>query len=260
MRTNSSLLKGLHLLEHLAQAPHGLKCADLSRIIECPSSNTSIFLNTLIELGYVIKDGRDGRYYLSGKIKELGQHQNISLIDELKGLAETEMRRLHELYDENVILSILSRHHLSSIVEFPSTKALRIVNRSEDLFIPHVTAAGKAMLAFIGPKKLEAYLKQADFPRLTQQSINTLEQLKDELNQIKTRGWAINHGEYNELIYGIAAPILLEGEAIAAIVVQYPAFRHDSSQLEAYSEEVMLAAQKISKSFLHRTTPKPTIS
>ena len=239
-------------MEHLAQAENGLKLADLSRSIDSPSSNTSIFLNTLIELGYALKDGRDGRYYLSGKLKELGHQSQLSLVDELKGIAEAEMRRLHELYDENVILSVLSRHHLTTIVEIPSRQSLRIVNRREDLFIPHVTAAGKAILAFLSSKKCEAYFKQASFPALTQQSIHSADILKQELQQIKQQGWALNHGEYNELIYGLAAPILLEGEAIAAIVVQYPAFRHDSTNLGSYSEEVMLAAQRISKNFQHR--------
>ena len=254
MRTNSSLLKGLHLLEQLSQAQNGLKLADLSRSIDSPSSNTSLFLNTLIELGYALKDGRDGRYYLSGKLRELSNRSNLSLIEELKGVAETEMRRLNELYDENVILSILSKHHLSPIVEIPSKQILRIVNRREDLFIPHVTAAGKAILAFLPEKKCEAYLKQASFPALTQQSIDSLELLKRELQKIKKLGWAINHGEFNELIYGIAAPILIEEESIAAIVVQYPAFRHDSANLEAYSKEVMLSAQRITKIFQNRKT------
>jgi DNA-binding IclR family transcriptional regulator len=248
MRTNGSLQKGLKILELLAESLKGLKLAEISRHLDQPSSNVSIFLNTLIEGGYVIKDGRDGLYYLSGKLNEISRNREPNITEELKALAETEMKRLHELYDENVILSTMSRHHLTPIVEYPSQKAIRIVNRQKDLFIPHVTAAGKAILAFLPEKKLQAYLRQAQTPKLTNNSLNSIQAIKSEITKIQDKGWALNLGEYDDQIYGVAAPILIQGEAVAAIIVQYPGFRHQEELLPEYANEIMSSAQNISTS------------
>lgn len=252
MRTNGSLNKGLKILEHLAHARSGSKLSEIARHIEQPSSNTSIFLNSLIEGGYAIKDGRDGQYYLSGKLHELTQKREPNLIEELKALAESEMRRLHDLYNENVILSILSRHHLTPIVEIPSTQAIRIINRQEDLFIPHVTAAGKAILAFCDERKQQSYLRQAQTPKLTDHSLPSIDQVQKELHEVRRQGWALNRGEYDPHIFGVAAPILRQGQAIAALVVQYPSFRHNEKLLPEYATEINMAAQNISTHFENR--------
>lgn len=246
MRTNQSFYKGLKLLETIATARHGLKCAELAKVIETPSSNTSIFLNTLIELGYIVKDGRDGLYYLSDKLKELSSEKSHNRLEALKANAESEMKRLHALFDENIILSIMNRHHLSSLVEIPSGKSLRIVNRPEDWFIPHVTAAGKVLLAFSKHKMKQAYLHQVKFPELTESSIKTQEQLLKSLDEVKQAGFADNTGEYDEFIYGISAPIIADGEAIAALVIQYPSFRHETKFYQSMKKEVITSAQKIS--------------
>lgn len=256
MRINTSLAKGLRLIEALAAARRGLKLAELARAIESPSSNATLFINTLIEGGYLIRDGRDGLYHLSGKLGELAKAVETDLIEELKAMAEEEMTRLHELYDENVVLSVLSRHHLSAVVEIPSTQAIRIVNRQQDLFIPHVTAAGKAMLAFLSERKRQAYLNQAQFPALTSNSCLSLECLGKELHQIYKRGWASNLGEYDPHIFGVAAPILRGKEAIAAVVVQYPSFRHSRKNIKAYALEVMQSANAITAGFAQRAAPK----
>jgi DNA-binding IclR family transcriptional regulator len=229
MRTNGSLYKGLKILEILSGARSGLKLADIARHIEQPSSNASIFLNTLIEGGYAIKDGRDGLYYISGKLHELTQNREPNLIEELKGVSESEMKRLHDLYNENVIISTLSRHHLTPVVEIPSSQAIRIINRQEDLFLPHVTAA-----------------------KLTQSSLSSPENIKNDLDLVRKNGWAVNLGEYDSNIYGVAAPILINDEAIAAIVVQYPVFRHAENLLPDYANEIMASAKIISSAFSNR--------
>jgi DNA-binding IclR family transcriptional regulator len=252
MRTNGSLYKGLKILEILSGARSGLKLADIARHIEQPSSNASIFLNTLIEGGYAIKDGRDGLYYISGKLHELTQNREPNLIEELKGVSESEMKRLHDLYNENVIISTLSRHHLTPVVEIPSSQAIRIINRQEDLFIPHVTAAGKAILAHLSAKKLQNYLRQAQMPKLTQSSLSSPENIKNDLDLVRKNGWAVNLGEYDSNIYGVAAPILINDEAIAAIVVQYPVFRHAENLLPDYANEIMASAKIISSAFSNR--------
>ncbi len=246
MRLNASLQKGLKILELIASSEMGAKLTDCAKACDLASSNTTLFLNTLVHCGYVIKDSRSGHYCLSEKVRDLAQLSNVDIFGQLKMVALSEMKRLHKLYNENVVLSIMSRHHLNIIQEISSNQAIRIINRPEDLFLPHVTAAGKAILANVNKKKLKSYLKQCEYNSLTDQSIKSEDKLLDELKEVSKKGWASNIGEYDSQVYGIAAPIFSNDEVIASLVVQYPGFRHDEIQLKKYAKEVIKSAESIS--------------
>ena len=112
--------------------------------------------------------------------------------------------------------------------------------------MPHVTAAGKAILAHMDKKKLKNYLKQCDYQNLTRQSLKSEEELLLELDLVSKRGWASNIGEYDAQVFGVGAPIFSNGQVIASLVVQYPSFRHDEKQIEAYGKEVKESAKVIS--------------
>ena len=247
MRLNTSLQKGLKILELIASTEKGAKLIDCAKACDLASSNTTLFLNTLIHCGYVIKDSQSGTYCLSDKLQDIAQLQKVDIFAQLKMIALSEMKRLHKLYNENVVLSMMSRHHLNIIQEISSTQAIRIINRPEDLFLPHVTAAGKSILAYYPPKKLKAYLRQCDFPRLTEQSLKSEEDLIQELKNVEKQGWASNIGEYDNQVYGIAAPIFSGDEVLASLIVQYPGFRHNEEQLQSYAKEVVQSAECISK-------------
>lgn len=247
MRLNTSLQKGLKILDFIAKSDRGAKLTDCAKVCDLASSNTSLFLNTLVHAGYIFKDNVTGNYCISDKLSELAQHNKMDVYAQLKIVALSEMQRLHKLYNENVVISIMSRNHLSIIQEILSTQAIRIINRTEDLFQPHVTAAGKAILAHMDKKKLRNYLKQCDYQKITQHSINNEADLIKELEMISKRGWATNIGEYNPQVYGVAAPIFSNQQVIAALIVQYPGFRHDEKQLEVYAQEVLNSAREISE-------------
>lgn len=247
MRYNASLQKGLTILEAIAAQEKGLKLSEIARELGLPSSNTTLFLNTLIHAGYVVKESASGHYCITGKLSELAQLTRVDLYGQLKMVALSEMKRLNQLYNENVLLSILSRHHLSVIQEIASTKPIRIINRPEDLFLPHVTAAGKAILAYQDEKKRKGYLAQCDYPSLTPKSLGSEKKLLTELETIRQEGWASNIGEYDDQVFGVAAPIFSGEEIVASLVVQYPGFRHGQKELGEYAQEVMASAQLISQ-------------
>ncbi|MBF0196308.1 MAG: IclR family transcriptional regulator [Planctomycetes bacterium] len=247
MRFNTSLQKGLTILEIIATQKKGVKLSEIAKQMDLPSSNTSLFLNTLLHGGYIIKNHENGQYCVTGKLRELAQLANVDIYEQIKIAALSEMKELSKIYNENVLLSILSRHHLSVIQEISSTQPIRIINRPEDLFIPHVTAAGKSILAFQTEKKLNNYLRQCEFPKLTKSSVTSQRKLLKELETVKDQGWAINAGEYNTQVYGVAAPVYFGKEVVASLVVQYPSFRHNQEKLKGYAQKVMAAAKVISK-------------
>lgn len=246
MRTVGTFIKGLKLIEYIASCAEGAKLNDAARFLNIPSSNLTLFMNTLLERGYVLKNDVSGRYHLSTKLEEIAEQAQTDIYEDLKNIAKPEMEELHKTFDENIILSIIQKMKLKSIYELKSTQSIQIINQENEWFTPHLTAAGKVMLAYSGSKNLEVYLDECSFQRPTETSLKNKSELKKQLSEIQKNGFALNLGEYDLGIYGIAAPIFLGNKIMASVVVQYPHFRHEESCISEYSYTIKNTAEKIS--------------
>ncbi len=245
MRTVSSLHKGLQIIEYVAFSDEGVKLTEIARHMDMASSNLSLFMNTLVQDGYLVKNR--SLYQVTHKLSDLANRAQVDLFEEFKRSAKAEMERLHHLYDENVVLSVMDRTQLSVVAQIPSSQAIRIVNTSSELFLPHTTAAGKAILASCHQRDLERYMQQTQFRKLTKTTICTESALLKEVEAIREQRWALNLGEHDEHIFGVAAAILHKEKVLGAIAVQYPSFRHPEDSLQSYAEEVLKSCLAISE-------------
>ena len=73
MRTIKSLEKGLHILTIIAEFPKGARVKEISDKMEEPVSNITLFLNSLVNSGFVTKNTSSGRYFISQKISDLAE-------------------------------------------------------------------------------------------------------------------------------------------------------------------------------------------
>lgn len=241
-------------MEFIANYPKGVKVAEISRALDMPSSNLSLFLNTLVSTGYVLKDQLTGRYILSQKLLQLSENINKNFYEDLILLANDEMESLAAKYNENVLLSVLNQTHLKVIHEIHSTQNIQIMNNEEEIFIPHVTALGKAILSTYSEKELSKYFNFIDFPKYTDRTVNDEQSLRNELEEAKRNKFTINRGEYDNDIYAVAAPIKVNENMTVAICVQYPCFRHSEDKLISYGEELQATASRIRQSLKKLST------
>ena len=242
-------------MEYVATATDGAKVAEIARALDMPSSNLTLFLNTLVTSGYALKDPLTGRYVLSQKLLHLSENINRNSYQDIILLANDEMESLAKKYNENVLLSVLNQRHLKVIHEIHSTQNIQIMNNEEEIFIPHVTALGKAILATYSKKELNKYFSFIDFPEYTDRTVNDEEALRRELDIVREKKYAINRGEYDDAIYAVAAPIKINENMTVAICVQYPGFRHSQDLLISYGEELQATAARI-RSSMKKITAK----
>lgn len=244
MRTITSLTKGIRILELLAESHQGAKLSEISKIVSMPSSNLSLFLNTLIEAGYVIKNPTDNKYYVSNKIVEIANIIRPNRYMRLLSVSKPEIEKIHAHFDENVILAVINNFQLYLISRLQSTKSIQIVH-NDGPFIPHVTAGGKAILAYLSESQLSDYFKKTEWKSFTPQSITKKETVTKQLKDVREKGYAVNRGEYEEEIMAIAAPIFENKEVIAALVVQFPAFRYSEQDLDEKAPELLKTVKRI---------------
>jgi IclR family acetate operon transcriptional repressor len=88
----------------------------------------------------------------------------------------------------------------------------------------HLTAAGKALLAYAGEASIRAYLKQ---PLLayTSKSMTDPDLLKQDLAATRLRGYAETQQEFSDEISSFAVGLFDRDQIVASISISIPVFR-----------------------------------
>jgi IclR family acetate operon transcriptional repressor len=248
VRTIASLEKGLKILEIIAETPEGIRVKEISKQMEMPTSNICLFLNALVQSGFVTKDAQAGCYYASQRFFEIAQKAELTKYSRMIQEARPHMQKLRDDINENVLLAVISGHDTQFIEQFRATRSVQILHNPDVTYPPHVTAGGKAILAFLGPKSQQKYLEAALYHPFTEKTIIDPKLLQQEFNDIVDKGYAINRGEYEPEVMAISSPIRSAGGVIGAIVVQFPSFRYQEEDLPSFGERIKAAAYAIEES------------
>jgi DNA-binding IclR family transcriptional regulator len=107
-------------------------------------------------------------------------------------------------------------------------------------FLPaHATAAGKVLLAFRQPWRDSILARR--LPRYTERTITAPFDIERAATKIRTRGYAIDDGEYRSGTLGIAAPVFVRDDVPAALALARQ--RHGVADVvDALVERVVAAA------------------
>jgi DNA-binding IclR family transcriptional regulator len=245
VRTIASVEKGLRILEIIAEMPEGARVKEISAKMEMATSNLTLFLNALVKAGFVTKDVQVGRYFASLKFVEIAKQAELTKYSRLIHEARPQMKHLRDEFDENVLLAVINGHELQFMERYQSKRSVQILHNPDVAYPPHVSAGGKAILAFLEPKFQQRYLETALYHSFTNKTITDPGALQKELDETKARGYAINRGEYEPEVLAIASPIRHAGEVHGAIVVQFPRFRYTEEELPGFGERIMAASRAV---------------
>lgn len=209
-----ALHRTLDIIEALIQKSP-LTVSELHRQFKIPKSSVYAILQTLKVRGYVNKDELDA-YSLTLRLFSLG----ISLVENL------DLRKgTHALLEELANKAQLTGHiavrdgkqavYIDKVEVLTSVRLTTWLGRRVPL---HSTAMGKAILAFLPEKEVEAILGPGPLPRLTPKTITSPAQLRSELAKIRAQGYSVGNEE-NELgIRAVGAPIFASGgNPVAAV-------------------------------------------
>ena len=194
-------------------------------------SRTAAFriLYTLEAKGYLTRT-EEGGYRLGIKLFSLGALAQTRMV--LAGLVRPELSRLADETGETAHLATMDGPYHIVFVD----KALGRLNLKMDTVLgdrrwAHQTATGKMLLSQKRPEQWEQYAAAARFERPTPNSISTPEQLYNELELTRERGWAIDNDESEEGLTCFAVALTdSSGAAIAAISCSGPSTRMERNR------------------------------
>lgn len=242
---STTVAKAIGILDILAsKADTGISLTELSQSIDMPKSSTHRYLVTLQELGLADRKTGD-RFFLGTKVIELAGAFLVK--SDLRNASLEVLNDLAEKSGETIHLALPSGTEVVYIEKVESKHALVMSSHIGARIPMYCSSLGKAILAFSDGELLTAVLKNPLTQR-TPNSITTPEALINELQLIKSRGFAIDNEENEISIRCVGAPIFdYTGAPIAAISVSVPRTRMDQDRISFLGPLVMQAAYQISK-------------
>ncbi|QHI68331.1 IclR family transcriptional regulator [Tichowtungia aerotolerans] len=242
-----SFLKGIRILQDIASHPEGMKLAEIARELGLPASNVTLYLNTLLSAGVVLRDPLNRRFFISPMTMELFHGSGEGLIHQLIPCADESMKKLHDQFNENVLLGFQKENTVIFIKHISSNHIMSIQIEPEPDFALHTTAAGRAILAFLPEKTIETYIKNATYEKYTSRTIEDETTLRRIISETRANGYAFNPGEFEETVMAIAAPIMIGNRPVASLVIQFPTLRHSPEDAQAAGKDLIEQARIIEK-------------
>lgn len=241
---NNTLIKGLAIIELLAHSERPLGLTDIANRLQLAKSNVHRLLQALSEARYVVRDDATGRYSGAIKLWELGSAV-LSKLD-LRTYAQGVMNELLEQARETVHLSVLDDDEVVYVHKLDSPNPVRAYTQIGGRAKAHCVATGKVLLAF-QPMPVQERLSR-QLLAVTSKTIAEPEAFMQEMGRVRAQGYALNKGEWNESVYGIAAPVRdASGQVIAAIGLSGPKERFKPARLKEFAPLIVEAAARVSR-------------
>ncbi len=242
----SALDKALVVLEAIVARSRPVGLPDLSAELGLPRQTVHRILQQLADNGLLVRDPSRERYAIGPRLSRLSlgalSSANQSapvraiLTDLVAEIGETcnvgVLDGLDFVYLDRVECSWSLRVHLAPGSRVPA----------------YCTSGGKMLLAHLEPELRAGLLRSRKLEAYTGATMTSPQTLEAELDQVRTRGYAMNDEEYTVGIVGAAVPILDGGgRAVAALALHGPSPRLSTAKARSHLPELKAAALKLAQ-------------
>lgn len=223
---SQTLSRGLRILEELADAREPLTIDQLAARLAVHRSVAYRLLRTLEDHGLVVRDS-SGRVQLGARMAALAagvaHDLQAAALPELTAVAnDLGMTSFLAILDHSECVTLASvepRHADGSVAQRPGTR--HAVTRG---------APGRAVLSLIPD---------------TARPPGVSDELAQEVERVRTVGWATSHDEVIPSLRSVAVPLQIRGREPAAVAVVYVASRYPDAII---AEHLVRAASAIRES------------
>ncbi|GAA0215824.1 IclR family transcriptional regulator [Halobaculum roseum] len=247
-RTIGSVERSYEVLQEL-QDQEACGVSELATALGIPKSTVHKHLRTLVDLGYVRQC--DGQYRVGFKLLEHG-----GVVRDRCRIYKYGRPKIEELVADVGEMALLSiRDEDRGVFLFRSNDRynLKASLSMGARFNLHSNGAGKAMLAASDDEFVQNYVEITGLPAETPHTITEPDALHDELEAIRSRGYARNQGERETGIQAVSAAIRddVTGD-VGAISISVPTGSPAVDNLDdEYAQAVQRAASELSLQLTH---------
>jgi IclR family KDG regulon transcriptional repressor len=206
-------------------------------------ATTYRILMTLLNCGFIEQTADGEKYHLGLRLAglSLGVLHHLDFRQE----ALPHMEQLVERFQETCDLGVFDRGQVLYVEVVHSKHTLTIAARVGRHLPAHCTSGGKVLLAFLPPGVVEPVLSTS-LAAYTENTITSPARLREELEIVRQRGYAVDDEEFEAGIRAVAVPIRdIEGNVIAHMSMPGPASRLTPERIPEIARALMEAADAI---------------
>lgn len=241
-----SLSRALSVLNMLARHTQGLTLSELAGKVVLPTSTAHRLLTTLQNERYVRFANDRNLWFVGVQAFEVGSAFVRSR--DLVGIARPFMRRLMEESGETVNIAVHDAGEVVFLDQVESRNIMRAIAGPGGRVPVHCSGVGKAFLAMLPENEADAILARRGLTRETAKTRVNMKEFKQELKNIRTRGFAIDDEEFAIGLRCVASVIYDEhGNPIAGVSISGPAARITDDRIAELGRRVCERALDITK-------------
>ena len=218
--------------------------SEVAQLTGLHKATTHRIMMTLLNGGFLERLPDGERFRLGIRVVELGLGALRGL--DVRRAAFPYMEQLVERFDETCDLGVFDRGWVLYVEVVRSQHSLTIAARVGRRLPAYCTASGRVFLAFLPPEVVDPVMGEPLKP-CTEKTITSPARLREELETIRKRGYAIDDGEFEAGIRAVSAPVRnIDGEVIAALSIPGPTNRMPQERIPEIAEALLEVCDAIS--------------
>ncbi len=243
--TSATALKALRVLETVAASSQAISVHEVAEYVGVDKTTAYRMLMTLIEAGYVVRDDASRQYSLSYKVVSLSR--NLLAENEVSHLIRQTLKHISDETHETLHYSVLDGDETVLVQRVKGTQLVTVDFQIGDRSKLHCTSIGKVILAFQDIRFIERIIV-AGLPKLARNTITDPDTFRQELQRIRSQGYAIDDREFADNMRCIAGPVFEGGGHVnGGISISGPDFRFTLEKLEELKGPILKASRELSK-------------
>ncbi|MEC1177435.1 IclR family transcriptional regulator [Metasolibacillus meyeri] len=203
---------------------------ELAVAMDLNHTNLYRILETFEMNGFITKDPVTKKYSLGIALWELGMNMYDSLnIDQL---CIPILEDLQKETGETAIFTVLNGLEALTLLKVePENKVRFSVSRGSRTPL-YVGASYRSMLAYLTEEQISKVIDQP-LVAYTERTMVDANEIRQELENIRTKGYAVSQGEYTVDVLAVAMPIFDNNQQIvASVTVSGPLYRFTEQKIE----------------------------
>lgn len=222
--TIGSVEKACDILLAFDENNNELGVTEIAKKLDLTKSTVHKILLTLEYKGFIEQNESTGKYSLSLRYfqRASGFLNKLNIDTMVKPYLEEILSK----FNETVHFGVLSGNEVVILEKMESTQSVSVNSQIGKKSYLYCTSVGKVILASLPRAKIHQYLD--NYPRIkhTEFTITDKEQLLNELEQIRQKGYAVDNEERELGVRCVAVPVRnLAGSIIGGMSVTGPKYR-----------------------------------
>src|ERR687897_796309 len=213
--------RALRLLLLYEEVDQEYRVGEMAAMLGVDKSSASRLAATLANRGFLERAPGSEAFRIGPELGRLGV-LSVGGSHNLIELARRPMENLAAETAETVNLARLEDGKVVNIAQVDGVHLVGVGDWTGWKTEPHSTANGKVLLAF-AENASEGLSLQAPLEAFTEQTITNVEDLRSELDRVRSEGWASTLGELEDGFNGAAVPVSdAFGRCLASLSVSGP--------------------------------------